>query len=51
MQLRPSTSTLYQASARGGWIDCELAADRVFLGGNAVTFMEANISLPSDFIK
>lgn len=36
----------YQASARGGWLDCELIGDRVFLGGNAVTFMEATISLP-----
>lgn len=50
-QLGRERLTAYQASARGGWIDCELAADRVFLGGNAVTFMEANISLPSDFIK
>lgn len=36
----------YQASARGGWLDCELTEDRVFLGGNAVTFMEATICLP-----
>lgn len=36
----------YQASARGGWLDCELGEDRVFLGGNAVTFMEATIFLP-----
>lgn len=36
----------YQASDRGGWLDCELTDDRVFLGGNAVTFMEATISLP-----
>lgn len=35
----------YQASARGGWLDCELTHDRVLLGGNAVTFMEATISL------
>ena len=37
----------YQASARGGWLDCELTGDRVFLVGNAVTFMKATISLPS----
>lgn len=37
----------YQASARGGWLDCALTDDRVTLGGNAVTFMEATISLPS----
>lgn len=36
----------YQASARGGWLDCELTDDRVILRGNAVTFMEATISLP-----
>lgn len=36
----------YQASALGGWLDCALTDDRVLLGGNAVTFMEATISLP-----
>lgn len=36
----------YQASPRGGWLDCELADERVYLGGNAVTFMEAKIRLP-----
>jgi len=40
----------YQASARGGWIDCELTGDRVFLVGNAVTFMEATISLPETLL-
>ena len=39
--------TAFQASARGGWLDCELTGDRVFLIGNAVTFLEGNISLPS----
>lgn len=38
----------YQASARGGWLDCELSDDRVILIGRAVTFMEAMIFLPSD---
>ncbi|WP_312891237.1 PhzF family phenazine biosynthesis protein [Mesorhizobium silamurunense] len=37
----------YQASARGGWLDCELTEDRVFLVGNAVTFMKATVSLPN----
>jgi predicted PhzF superfamily epimerase YddE/YHI9 len=37
----------FQASARGGWLGCELTDDRVLLSGNAVTFMEAIISLPS----
>lgn len=36
----------FQASARGGWLECELHKDRVMLSGNAVTFMEANIFLP-----
>lgn len=36
----------YQASARGGWLDCEMTADRVLLRGQAVTFMEAIIALP-----
>lgn len=36
-----------QASPRGGWLDCELAGERVFLGGMAVTFMEATIRLPA----
>jgi len=36
----------YQASRRGGWLDCELTADRVFLEGHAVTYMEATLSLP-----
>lgn len=35
----------FQASARGGWLDCALTEDRVFLVGNAVTFMKATISL------
>ncbi|SIT12943.1 PhzF family phenazine biosynthesis protein [Paracoccus saliphilus] len=35
----------HQASKRGGWLTCELTNDRVLLGGNAVTYMEAEISL------
>ncbi|RWG07870.1 MAG: PhzF family phenazine biosynthesis protein [Mesorhizobium sp.] len=38
----------HQASARGGWLECELAEDRVYLVGNAVTFMEATLSLPEN---
>jgi predicted PhzF superfamily epimerase YddE/YHI9 len=37
----------YQASQRGGWLDCELTDDRVLLIGNAVTYMEATIFLPN----
>ncbi len=38
--------TAYQASARGGWLGCRLAGDRVILTGQAVTFMEARVFLP-----
>ncbi|MGI9477776.1 MAG: PhzF family phenazine biosynthesis protein [Hyphomicrobiaceae bacterium] len=38
--------TAFQASARGGWLDCELVGDRVKLTGGAVTFMEARLFLP-----
>lgn len=37
----------FQASPRGGWLDCELAEDRVLLRGQAVTFMNAAIRLQS----
>lgn len=37
----------FQASPRGGWLDCELAGDRVLLRGRAVTFMDATIRLLS----
>jgi len=36
----------FQASKRGGWLDCKLIGDRVILCGNAVTFMDATIRLP-----
>lgn len=45
-RLGGSCLTAYQASARGGWLDCELLQDRVELVGHAVTFMKATISLP-----
>lgn len=35
--------TAYQASARGGWLDCTLQAERVLLAGQAVTYMEASL--------
>lgn len=35
----------FQASPRGGWLDCELAGDRVLLRGRAVTYMDATIRL------
>lgn len=36
----------YQASARGGWLGCEIAKDRIYLIGNAITYMEASLNLP-----
>lgn len=38
----------YQASARGGWLKCQLTGDRVLVTGDAVTFMEARLSLRPD---
>lgn len=38
----------FQASSRGGWLDCELSEGRVYLIGNAVLFMEATIFLPEE---
>lgn len=37
----------FQASPRGGKLKCELSGDRVLLRGNAVTFMDAHIFLPT----
>lgn len=37
--------TAYQASARGGHLHCRLAADRVYLTGSAVQFLEGRISI------
>jgi len=39
------TSTLvgFQASARGGTVSCEIAGDRVILGGRAVTVLRARL--------
>ena len=35
----------YQASRRGGYVDCRLAGDRVILGGQAVTTIEGHFQL------
>ena len=45
-QLGMDRLTAFQASARGGWLGCELAGNRVLLSGQAVTFKEATIFLP-----
>lgn len=36
----------YQASARGGTVECDHAGDRVHLGGRAVTFLRGEIEIP-----
>ncbi len=38
--------TAYQASARGGHLDCRLEGDRVVLGGQCVTVIEGSFLLP-----
>ena len=38
--------TAFQASARGGRLTCELAGDRVVLGGSCVTVIEGTFLLP-----
>lgn len=35
----------FQASRRGGYLECELRGDRVLLTGSAVTFMKAEIEI------
>ncbi len=37
--------TAFQASARGGYLDCRLDGDRVVLGGRCVTVIEGNFLL------
>lgn len=38
--------TAYQASARGGYLDCRLVGERAVLGGQCVTVIEGTFSLP-----
>ena len=44
-RLGRNTMTAFQASARGGALTCELAGDRVILGGRCVTVIEGVFSL------
>jgi len=37
----------FQASKRGGHLDCELHNDRLFIRGSAVTFFKAELKLPT----
>lgn len=45
-RLGKSELTAYQASARGGAVGCRVTADRVILGGTAVTYLKGTIRLP-----
>ncbi|MDB5699893.1 MAG: PhzF family phenazine biosynthesis protein [Sphingomonadales bacterium] len=44
-RLRRDRITAFQASARGGYVDCTLAGDRVVLGGKCVTVIEGMFSI------
>ena len=44
-RLGRETLTAFQASARGGHVDCRLAGDRVILGGQCVTVIEGVFTL------
>ncbi|MBB4640443.1 PhzF family phenazine biosynthesis protein [Rhizorhapis suberifaciens] len=44
-RLERDNFTAYQASARGGYVDCRLAGERAILGGQCVTIIEGTFSL------
>ena len=44
-RLGKTTLRAYQASARGGVVNCSVAGDRVRLGGRAVQYLEGTITL------
>jgi PhzF family phenazine biosynthesis protein len=44
-RLGRSTLTGYQASARGGYVECEIKGNRVLLRGSAVTVLEGKLSV------
>ena len=41
--------TAFQASARGGWIDCRLEGERAALSGRCLTIVEGHFALSSDY--
>ena len=45
-RLRRDRLTAYQASARGGYLDCRVEGDRVVLGGRCVTVIEGSFLVP-----
>ncbi|WP_339825482.1 PhzF family phenazine biosynthesis protein [uncultured Parasphingorhabdus sp.] len=44
-QLGPDNFTAYQASQRGGYVNCRLDGDRAWLGGKCVTVVEGTFRL------
>jgi len=46
-RLGKSRLRAYQASVRGGWIDCEVKGDRVLLGGRCRLYLQGQIVLDS----
>ncbi|MFK8031433.1 MAG: PhzF family phenazine biosynthesis protein [Gammaproteobacteria bacterium] len=48
-QFQKNEMVAEQCSARGGLLQCTLTDERVFLGGKAITYMEATVRLPSLF--
>ena len=44
-QLGRDSFTAYQASQRGGYVNCRLDGDRAWLGGKCVTVVEGNFRL------
>jgi PhzF family phenazine biosynthesis protein len=47
-RLGRSRLSVYQASERGGRVECELRADRVLLGGRATLYMQGHIMVDDD---
>lgn len=41
----------YQASARGGFVHCEVKGERVSLKGQVVNYLKGEISIPEELIK
>lgn len=48
-RLGKSELTAQQRSPRGGFLHCELRGDRVHIAGQAVTYMKAEIYLPTNY--
>lgn len=46
-KLKRRRLTAFQASARSGWLGCELRENRVYLTGRAVTYLCGDVQLPA----